>query len=140
MFKSGMKAQGKALVKIVSLSLSMSSPEDKKKFDAVMLKLAEVHNDKGVKAVEYGIMGESLIWALSKCLGPDVFTALCGKAWIRIFCRMIKIMIPVAVAHEMDNGRAQQKRFDEQQRFAEEAEEKERTEKSKSESRDVKSE
>ena len=112
MFNSGMKSQGRALVKIVTLSLSMI--DDREKFDKVMLKLAEIHNDKGVKAVEYGIMGESLIWALSKCLGPTVFTPACGRAWVRIFCRMIKIIIPVAVAYEIENGRAQQRRFDDE--------------------------
>ena len=73
-------------------------------------KLAEVHNERGVKAVEYGIMGEVLIWSLNHTLGPSVFTLDCRKAWIRIFCRMIRIMIPSAVQYELENGEAQRLR------------------------------
>lgn len=113
MFKSGMKAQGKALVKIVTLSLSMFNEDEK--FDAVLNKLATVHNERGVKAVEYGIMGETLIWALSKCLGPTCFTPAVVTAWIRVFCRMLKVMLPLAVAYELDHGEAQQKRISEMQ-------------------------
>ena len=111
MFKSGMKAQGKALVKIVTLSLSMFHDDDK--FDAVLSKLAVVHNERGVKAVEYGIMGESLIWALTQVLGPEVMNPFATRAWIRVFCRMIKVIIPLAVAHEMSGGTAQKERMEE---------------------------
>lgn len=113
MFKSGMKAQGKALVKIVTLSLSMFHEDAR--FDAVLAKLATVHNERGVKAVEYGIMGESLIWALSKVLGAATFTPAVMTAWIRVYCRMLKVMLPLAVTHELDHGEAQKKRIKEMQ-------------------------
>eukprot|EP01006_Ploeotia_vitrea_P035471 TRINITY_DN65877_c4_g1_i1.p1 TRINITY_DN65877_c4_g1~~TRINITY_DN65877_c4_g1_i1.p1 ORF type:complete len:180 (-),score=8.90 TRINITY_DN65877_c4_g1_i1:108-647(-) len=122
MFKSGMKAQGKALVKIVTLSLSMLHEQEK--FDNILHKLAEVHNERGVKAVEYGIMGESLIWALAKVLGPDVMSPQCTKAWIRVFCRMIRVMIPLAVHYEIENGQAQRLRAEIKQEEEAEAEKK----------------
>ena len=106
-----MKAQGKALVKIVSLSLSMLHEEEK--FNNILHKLAEVHNERGVKAVEYGIMGESLIWALAKTLGPEVMSPAATTAWIRVFCRMIRVMIPLAVSYEIENGNAQRARHEE---------------------------
>lgn len=48
----GMKSQGKFLVKMISLSISLL--DDEEKFNDTITKLTEVHNDRGVKAVEYG--------------------------------------------------------------------------------------
>lgn len=45
-----MRSQGKFLVKMISLSLSENS--DKDKYDKTLFKLAEIHNERGVKAVE----------------------------------------------------------------------------------------
>lgn len=42
--------QGKFLVKMISLA--MSEDEDRSKYELTLVKLAEVHNDRGVKAVE----------------------------------------------------------------------------------------
>jgi hypothetical protein len=50
LFKAGMKSQGKFLVKMISLSLS--ELDDKNKFDKNLIKLAQVHFERGVKAVE----------------------------------------------------------------------------------------
>ena len=95
--------------RMMTLSLSMLNEQDK--FDNIIRKLAAVHNERGVKAVEYGIMGEVLIWSLKQVLGPNVFTPACKSAWVRIFCRMIKVMIPLAVHYEMENGEAQKARL-----------------------------
>ena len=50
MFKAGLKSQGKFLVKMISMSLTILL--DKEKFVETMTKLAEVHNNRGVKAIE----------------------------------------------------------------------------------------
>ena len=50
LFKNGMKSQGKFLVKMISLALS--ELEDRNKFDKNLIKLAQVHYERGVKAVE----------------------------------------------------------------------------------------
>jgi hypothetical protein len=50
LFKNGMKAQGRFLVSMISLSLAeFRNPE---KFDGVLKKLAEGHYERGVKSVE----------------------------------------------------------------------------------------
>jgi hemoglobin-like flavoprotein len=108
MFKSGMKSQGKFLVKMISLSISLL--DDNEKFTQTLTKLTEVHNDRGVKAVEYGIVGEVLLWTLRRCLGT-AYTAEVHTAWIRILCRMLRVMVPMAVAFEMQSGRAQEARM-----------------------------
>lgn len=50
LFKNGMRSQGKFLVKMISLA--MSELEDPEKFDKNLVKLAEIHYQRGVKAVE----------------------------------------------------------------------------------------
>jgi hypothetical protein len=50
LFKGGMRSQGKFLVKMISLALS--ELDDPQKFDSNLVKLAEVHYQRGVKAVE----------------------------------------------------------------------------------------
>lgn len=50
LFKNGMRSQGKFLVKMISLALS--ELDDPGKFDKNLVKLAEIHYERGVKAVE----------------------------------------------------------------------------------------
>lgn len=50
LFKNGMKSQGKFLVKMISLALS--ELDDPEKFDKTLVKLAEIHYQRGVKGVE----------------------------------------------------------------------------------------
>jgi hemoglobin-like flavoprotein len=88
MFKAGLKSQGKFLVKMISMSLTILL--DQEKFVETMTKLAEVHNNRGVKAIEYGIVGDVLFWSLRKCLGPDYDSAT-HSAWVKIFCSMLKV-------------------------------------------------
>jgi hypothetical protein len=44
------KSQGKFLVKMISLALS--EDQDPKKYESTLIKLAEIHNERGIKAVE----------------------------------------------------------------------------------------
>jgi hemoglobin-like flavoprotein len=129
-----MKSQGKFLVKMISLSLS--EPTDKDKFETTLLKLAEIHNERGVKAVECksrmnislsfvsfimflsvcdyvdGVVGEVLLWAIRATIGPDAFNPTVHIAWIKIYSRMLRTMVPVAISFELKNGSgAQAKRF-----------------------------
>lgn len=103
------KSQGKFLVKMISLSLSEMA--DVVKFEKTLVKLAEIHNERGVKAIEYGVVGEVLFWAIREVAGPEVYTFEVHQAWVKIYSRMLKTMVPVAVAHELKDGSAQEKRF-----------------------------
>mmetsp|Transcript_16575 Transcript_16575/g.28060 ORF Transcript_16575/g.28060 Transcript_16575/m.28060 type:complete len:203 (+) Transcript_16575:149-757(+) len=60
LFKNGMRSQGKFLVKMITLALSEIN--DGVKFDKTLVKLAEVHNERGVKAVECKIFEGSEIF------------------------------------------------------------------------------
>ena len=47
-----------------------------------------------------------LFWSLRRCLGAD-YDYTCHLAWVRIFCSMLKIIVPIAIQWEMKNGEAQ---------------------------------
>lgn len=57
------------------------------------------------------MVGEVLIYAIRCTVGPDAFHPTVHMAWIKIYSRMLRTMVPVAVAHELRDGSAQQKRF-----------------------------
>ena len=61
MFKSAM-SKGSFIHGLLSFLFSILS--NKKEFHAKLLQIANSHCKKGVKAVEYGIIGEILFWAL----------------------------------------------------------------------------
>ena len=50
MFKSGLKSQGKFLVKMISMAVSLIN--EPVKFQQTLIKLTETHNERGVKAIE----------------------------------------------------------------------------------------
>lgn len=101
MFRNSIISQGVALVKMVSLGLNVLN--NSIKFDETLSKLTDIHNKKGIKAIEYGIMVDCFLWSFNKVLGPTVYTSLCAQAWTRIFSRMIRVMIPLAVTYELQN-------------------------------------
>jgi hypothetical protein len=67
-----------------------------------------VHNIRGVKSGEYGIMGEVLFWALRKCLG-EIFNTAAHLVWVKILSTMLRHMVPVAVAYELKTKGVNQK-------------------------------
>jgi hypothetical protein len=57
------------------------------------------------------VVGEVLFWSIRLCTGPTVYTYDVHQAWVKIYSRMLKTMVPLAVAHELRDGSAQEKRF-----------------------------
>lgn len=104
MFHGGIKKQGKFLVRL--LSLALSELNDPAKFDATLTALAEQHCIRGIKAIEYGVVGEVLFYTLHTVLGSEVYNKNAHISWTKIFSRMLKVMVPVAIAYEMNHGRA----------------------------------
>jgi len=99
MFTTSMQKQGGFLTKMISLSLT-SNPIT---FKDTMIGLAEAHNRRGVKAVEYGVVGDVLFWTLRHVLGLTAYTNKVHNAWVRIFSAMLEIIVPVAVAFELES-------------------------------------
>ena len=57
-----------------------------------------------------GIVGEVLFYTLKSCLGPEYDSAT-HKVWVKIFSRMLMVIVPVAVTFEMQSGAAQMDRL-----------------------------
>ncbi|RYH04781.1 hypothetical protein EON65_46525 [archaeon] len=55
-------------------------------------------------------MGEVLFWSIKQCVGA-MYTPEVHLAWVKIYSRMLRTMVPVAVAYELKDGSGQQKRF-----------------------------
>lgn len=49
-----------------------------------------------------GIFGECLFWTLKLTLGPE-YDAITHMGWVKIFSRVLKAMIPVAIEYELEN-------------------------------------
>ena len=47
-----------------------------------------------------GIVGDVLFWALAQTIGPETFTSQHRDAWVKVYCRMLTVIIPVAVAYQ----------------------------------------
>eukprot|EP01039_Chlorochromonas_danica_P000648 gene648-703_t len=94
--------QGKFLVKMISLALS--EKQDPQKYEQTLIKLAFVHNELGVKAMEYGLVGDVLFYTLKRCVGPSIYTSEAHQGWVKVISRMLHTMVPLAVAHEMKIG------------------------------------
>jgi hemoglobin-like flavoprotein len=98
LFSSGLQSQGKFLVKMISITLSQLG--DKEAFDKTMGELTIRHCERGVKAIEYGVVGDVLFWCIKTCVGAAAFTPEIGGAWVRIYSKMLQIVVPLAVTYE----------------------------------------
>lgn len=97
LFKNDMQVQGKALVKMISAALGLLN--DIPSLTEALQGLARGHAAKGVVSSQYGVVGEVLLWTLKKVLG-DQYTSDVEGSWLKIYCFMIKVIIPAAVDEE----------------------------------------
>ena len=65
-----------------------------------MTALTVRHSERGIKAIEYGVVGDVLFWCIKVCVGETVFTDDVLSAWVKIFSRMLRIIVPIAVQFE----------------------------------------
>lgn len=45
-----------------------------------------------------------LFFALRLCLGPLVYTYDVHRAWVKVYSRMLKIVVPIAISYEIQSG------------------------------------
>lgn len=107
MFSSGIKKQGRFLVSMISVSLNCLNNEEI--FKKKMTDLADTHNKRGIKANEYGLVGDVLFYSLHHVLGSEVYNKDCHRAWAKVFSHMLKHIIPNAVSYEIKSGSVDQK-------------------------------
>jgi hemoglobin-like flavoprotein len=101
LFTNTLNNQGKFLVMMISSCLKQL--DNSNQFQSSMLALAERHCERGVRANEYGIVGDVLFWSLRQVLGGG-YTAEVEHAWIKIYSHMLKFIVPVAIHFEKQVG------------------------------------
>jgi hemoglobin-like flavoprotein len=97
LFTNGVDSIGTFLVKMISMSLNQC--EDKAKFQKAMIDLAERHCERGVKAVEYGIIGDVLFYTLEITAGA-LYSPPVEACWKKVYSSMLAIIVPLAVSYE----------------------------------------
>lgn len=55
--------------------------------------------------------GEVLFWTLRQCLGDIIYDAEMHGLWVRLFSKVLSIMIPLAVRYELADGAGIERRF-----------------------------
>jgi nitric oxide dioxygenase len=101
LFATGIHSQGRFLVNMISTMLTqLNHPE---LFAESMKDLAKRHCERGVRANEYGIVGEVLFWTLHRCLGP-AYTLETETAWVKVYCAILSVIVPYVVKYERENG------------------------------------
>jgi hemoglobin-like flavoprotein len=89
------------------ISLTLNQLHDPMNFQIIMRGLALSHCQKGVRSVEYGIVGSVLFHSLKKVLAEE-YTEAVHQAWVKIYSAMLSIIVPMVVDHELLQDREQQ--------------------------------
>ena len=116
LFKENASTQARVLQAIISTALSQL--HDPTTFGKTMTQLAHVHVKRGVKAVQFGIAGDVLLWSLAHSL-RSVWTDDMRQSWVKLYSGMLKALVPVAIGDERINYR-KSKRNEKISRFSEE--------------------
>lgn len=51
-----------------------------------------------------GIVGEVLFWALRLVVGTEAYTDELHSAWVKVYSRMLRVIVPVAISWELERG------------------------------------
>lgn len=103
LFSTDPKEQGRKLM--AALNMVVSGLEKLEAILPAVQAMALRHVDYGVTSDQYAIVGEALIWALSRALGPD-FTAEVETAWLEAYTILANAMVAYAYPSEEDVAKA----------------------------------
>ena len=88
-------AQGRLLAEVISSAIGLVNSEELLR--ARLMHVILRHNDRGIDASLYGVMGSALIYAFRIVLGAK-FNPESERAWIKIYSLLLKVIIPIALA------------------------------------------
>ncbi len=80
--------------------MTLNQLKDADIFEDLMIEIAVSHCQRGVRACEYGIVGEVLFYSLRQVQGPELFTSEAELCWIKVYSAMIRVIVPLAVTYE----------------------------------------
>lgn len=98
LFRESMKVQGRALVKMIDVAVSLV--DDLPKLVPALQDLAKRHVKYGVRVPHYAVVGEALLYALKTCLGEEQATSEVMHAWLTVYSVMISVILPTAWEEE----------------------------------------
>lgn len=93
MFTGDMDAQGKKLMR--TLGLAISESRRVAQVVPVLEELGRRHMGYGALEAHYPLVGEALLWAIGRQLGP-AFTPEIQEAWAALYGRLSQIMLRAA--------------------------------------------
>ena len=88
---------------VALISMALACVTDDEKFNRALEKLTKTHNELGVKAYEYALVAETHFWTMRRVCGEAYGTSQ-HAIWTKIISRMLKVMVPSAVAYEIHSG------------------------------------
>ena len=104
--KSLFSVQDEASGKFISTIVDMCwrQLENEQEFRRRAVEIVRNNCDRGIKAVDYGIVGEVLLWSVSVALGSTLNNLVIETAWVKVFSSLLTIIVPVAVATEVERS------------------------------------
>lgn len=82
------------------MSLTLNCIANKSKFAKSMEDLALRHCERGVRGVEYGVVGDVLFYTMRKTIGLDAYSKEVELAWVKIYSAMLAIIVPLVIEYE----------------------------------------
>lgn len=98
LFRESLKVQGRALVKMVDVAVSMV--DDLGSLVPALQDLAKRHVKYGARVPHYAVVGEVLLYALKTCLGEEHASLEVMNAWLTVYSVMMSVIIPSAWEEE----------------------------------------
>lgn len=95
---TNMQAQGRVLCGVISTALNQLKNPDG--FIQLLTKMTHVHSERGIRAMQYGIIGDVLIYSLRACLG-SLFDQKATDAWYKVYSYMLKVIVPISLEDEI---------------------------------------
>ena len=108
LFTKGMKAQGRMLANVIKYIITNLKESDETILNHSLEHLARVHNQRGITADQYSVMGMVLVHTVRICTGPAFWTEKHKDAWVHIYSKMMTIIIPVVISGEMPIGQVEE--------------------------------
>lgn len=93
LFKSDMKSQGRKLMTMINTAVN--NVDQLEKIIPALQDLGKRHVNYGVKADDYNVVAEALLWTLGQGLG-DAFTDDAKEAWTNTYTALAGVMLKAA--------------------------------------------
>ncbi|KAA0175585.1 hypothetical protein FNF27_02995 [Cafeteria roenbergensis] len=97
LFRNSLKSQGRALVKMIQLAVSLLGTGNVEGLTAQLKQLSARHVTYGVHPYHYSPVGLCILHAFEKTIPEEEWDDEAKKAWINVYSLICQVMIPVAV-------------------------------------------